>query len=89
MKLLADGGNNELLLRPPSLMVNDSQRAACMSLMPYSVWVRLSPRVAHRAHAVRSNGGQRHVLTDKPLLSQPLLNDDSAAARIGSDSGPG
>ncbi len=36
-----------------------------------------------------SNGGQRHVLTDKPLSASHFLNDDSAAARIGSDSGRG
>ncbi|STG46882.1 Uncharacterised protein [Escherichia coli] len=33
MKLLADGVTTNYSLRPPSLMVNDSQRAACMSLM--------------------------------------------------------
>ncbi len=72
MKLLADGGNSELLITPTFAVVNDSQRAACMSLMAIFCVGRLSPRVARRVHEVRQQWRTTHVLTDKPLFSQPL-----------------
>ncbi|STI84738.1 Uncharacterised protein [Escherichia coli] len=66
MKLLVMVVTTNYSLRPPSLMVNDSQRAACMSLMAISVWSIISTR-CHTVHMqCGSNGGQRHVLTDKP-----------------------
>lgn len=73
MKLLADGGNSELLIAPTFA---DGERLTARRLYVADGHILCGFDYLHALHTVHmqcgSNGGQRHVLTDKPLLSQPL-----------------